>query len=291
MFCSNCKFKQNCTKCSICGILSIYTHCDCGHHHDNLASKSHCKLCNKYVDRNHFSCQYCGCFPSKRVHCDICNKCVLHTYSHCDKCNRCHNIDSCIKLRIKKDADDIIKCKLCNKKHFTIYDVYCSKCNACFYQNHFHCCMCDTPIKKRINVTEIRIKSFLEDKYKYIEHQKMFPWSGKLRFDFYLPTLKTLIEFDGIQHFQRISNWDHDTIMKNDEFKNIESAKHGYSLIRLKYIDVETNNWKHLLPPPPQNFDMLIETPIDDQLQEFNSSDNKEMLYKNALALIQYLKK
>jgi very-short-patch-repair endonuclease len=62
-----------------------------------------------------------------------------------------------------------------------------------------------------------------------------------LRFDFYLPDKKVCIEFDGIQHYESVPDFDKgnkfalDKRIKNDKRKNIFCKKNGLKLIRIKY--------------------------------------------------------
>ena len=63
----------------------------------------------------------------------------------------------------------------------------------------------------------------------------------QLPFDFYLPQIKTCIEFDGKQHFQSVKSWGGDKAykerIKKDEIKNLYCIKKNIKLIRIKYCD------------------------------------------------------
>jgi hypothetical protein len=68
-----------------------------------------------------------------------------------------------------------------------------------------------------------------------------------LRFDFYIEANKTLIEYDGIQHFEPV-RWfaqsdveamaNFEIVKKNDKRKNAWAKKNGYKLIRIPYTKV-----------------------------------------------------
>lgn len=74
--------------------------------------------------------------------------------------------------------------------------------------------------------------------------QKSFPDCKdvyRLRFDFFLPELKTLIEFDGQHHFQPIEGWGGDKahlfVLHRDRIKNKWAKLNGYRLLRIPYTE------------------------------------------------------
>ena len=62
---------------------------------------------------------------------------------------------------------------------------------------------------------------------------------NKYKYDFYVPLLNTLIEYDGIQHYKPITYWGGDSkLLKTttrDLAKNKLAKKFGYKLIRIPY--------------------------------------------------------
>lgn len=79
------------------------------------------------------------------------------------------------------------------------------------------------------------------------EREKTFdtcinPSTGrKLKFDFYLPSIQTCIEFDGRQHFEPVSIWggaiELDNTKIRDQIKNSFCVSHNMTLIRLNFKD------------------------------------------------------
>ncbi len=60
-----------------------------------------------------------------------------------------------------------------------------------------------------------------------------------LPFDFYIPSLRLIIELDGAQHFKQISNWDSCAItVKKDVYKMKCALKQGLSVLRILQEDV-----------------------------------------------------
>ena len=100
---------------------------------------------------------------------------------------------------------------------------------------------------------ESRVRQYLElNQFDYI-----FQWSehdcrdkGKLRFDFYVPDIHTVIEFDGQQHFMPVNftgamteeemNAKFDDVLRRDGIKEQWCKDNGIRLIRIPYTeDVE----------------------------------------------------
>lgn len=120
---------------------------------------------------------------------------------------------------------------------------YITPANHTIHQQGCNICSASAP--------EIIIRQFLKEHDIDFIYQHKFldcvsPLTDKmLKFDFYLPALNTLIEYDGIYHYQPIChNNDRVGAVKsferqqlNDETKNIFACKNGYTLIRIPYFD------------------------------------------------------
>lgn len=100
------------------------------------------------------------------------------------------------------------------------------------------------------NKTEGMLYAFLKAMYADIEIQYKPEWCKKKKFcpfDFYIPTLKLIIELDGPQHFRDISNWrPFKETMEVDIFKMKCANQNGICIIRLLQEDVLHNKteWK-----------------------------------------------
>lgn len=86
------------------------------------------------------------------------------------------------------------------------------------------------------------------------EAEKRFPDCRDIRplpFDFYLPTLKTCIEFDGMQHYKPVANWGGDAgfedRQRKDDIKNTYCKNNNLTLIRIPYADKDKINKEYLL--------------------------------------------
>lgn len=80
-----------------------------------------------------------------------------------------------------------------------------------------------------------------KNKISYVR-EKTYPdlKNGKLRFDFYIPTMNILLEIDSELHFQEIKRFhkDYGTFhhaQENDRIKNAYALAHGIRLYRIPY--------------------------------------------------------
>ncbi len=97
---------------------------------------------------------------------------------------------------------------------------------------------------KKESKGELKIKKFLEkNNIKYLR-EKVFDdckHLSNLRFDFYLPDLNILIEFDGIQHFIAQKNFGGENGLKNmqlkDKIKNDWCVENKKELLRIPYYE------------------------------------------------------
>ena len=67
-----------------------------------------------------------------------------------------------------------------------------------------------------------------------------------LPFDFCIPDLKLIIEIDGLQHFEQVSNWKPPELQQErDVFKMNLALDNGYTIIRIYQPDIylNRNNW------------------------------------------------
>ena len=107
------------------------------------------------------------------------------------------------------------------------------------------------------NKTELKLKNFLENNYTYkIIKEFKKEWSRNpntkqfLRYDFCFSEIKLIIELDGRQHFEQVSNWGcPDEQKKTDIYKMKVANENGYKIIRILQEDVlyDRNDWQNKL--------------------------------------------
>jgi very-short-patch-repair endonuclease len=103
------------------------------------------------------------------------------------------------------------------------------------------------------NKTESKLFQSLLPLYSNIVKQFKQEWCKNIRYlpyDFCIPEHNIIIELDGRQHFQQVSNWQSpEQTYENDKFKEKCANDNNYSVIRLLQEDVwhDKNDWyKHL---------------------------------------------
>ena len=188
------------------------------------------------------------------VNCSICAKIftakssltthikMVHEKMHDFKCDTCDYITS-TRGNLTKHIKQV---------HLRIQD---KKCDTC----EFKCSAVDTLTRHILTCTgkdncsagEFKIKFHLDLMLiKYI-HDKTFEaltleCKQNLRFDFYVPEFKCVIEFDGQQHFRPVNfggmpdekaQQAFERTVQHDNIKNEFCARNGYDLLRIKYTD------------------------------------------------------
>ena len=89
------------------------------------------------------------------------------------------------------------------------------------------------------------IESILENENVRYQQEKIFTdlRNGKMRFDFFLPELGILLEYDGEGHFQQIKKFyknqqEFNHAKQNDRYKNSYALSRGIPLYRIPYWDI-----------------------------------------------------
>lgn len=186
-----------------------------------------------------------------KIYCnDCCSYFDILVYAHlkgdggCNKCaikKRTNSIDKIINLSkiIHGDVYEIDKNQEIKNSASSI-KIYCKKCKDFFDQRvNDHLDGCGCPYCKTSKGEKI-IRNFLIQNNMKFEPQKRFDGCKnkfKLPFDFYLPELNLCIEYDGIQHFRKVHNWDHEKTLINDIIKTNFCKENKIRLMRIKYDD------------------------------------------------------
>lgn len=103
------------------------------------------------------------------------------------------------------------------------------------------------------NKTEKKLFNKLKENYPELEHQFKIEWCKNLEtkrllpYDFVLKEHKIIIELDGLQHFEQVSNWTSpEEIFKRDKYKEKCANENGYSMIRILQDDVWNDKYEWL---------------------------------------------
>jgi hypothetical protein len=151
--------------------------------------------------------------------------------------------------KIHGDKYDYTKTKYVN--HKTNVEIVCSKHGSFFQMPRSHltngsgCPMCNQ------SKGEIKILNFIKKNNIECITQKMFDdcrnpkTNRKLRFDFHIPSKNLLIEYDGIQHFEKgmtrnFITTEEDLIENQykDKLKTEYAKSNNIKLLRIKYVDL-----------------------------------------------------
>ena len=129
-----------------------------------------------------------------------------------------------------------------------------------------------------VNKTEIILYNWLKNNYNYnfdIEKQKKFEWCKNIRclpFDFCIDELKLLIELDGRQHFEQVSNWiSPEENQKIDKHKMNLANDNGYSIIRIYQPHVwnNKNSWEINLRNAVKSYNIVTNIFIGEIYKQF----------------------
>ncbi len=133
-------------------------------------------------------------------------------------------------------------------KYIKIFDkvrIKCNNCDSYFDQEaHTHLKGSGCP-RCRMSLGERKISSYLKEHNIIFETEKMFDGCRNklpLRFDFYIPSLNTCIEFDGRQHFEAEDFFGGDEGLKNlqlrDSIKDQYCKDKNIPILRISYRDM-----------------------------------------------------
>lgn len=236
-----------------------------------------CEKCNhEYLSRlsdlnknnNSNNCPYCAskilCFNKT---CTICFNKSFASHNKSKYLSLKNNIDS--RTIFKSSANKyIFNCYICNSE-FTIKLHYISS-------NNTWCPYC-------INKTEKKLNNWLTNNYNNITFQVIKKWSKNLyRYDFILENYKIIIELDGPQHFNKISNWtEPEKTIESDINKINNAINNNYNIIHILQIDVlnDNNNW----------INKLKKYIIEYKYPTVIFINNKDNIYTNHIKLINKL--
>ena len=182
-------------------------------------------------------CPYCSYPPQKLCDAEQCNKCFIKSFASHEK-SKFWSIDNKILPRqIFKSSHKQYKFECENKHNFSKMLSNIRQLSWCPY--------C-------VNKTEQKLYDNLQPIYNNLEQQFKVEWCKSdftnkcYPFDFILEEHKIIIELDGIQHFEQVSNWDSpQKTHERDKYKMEQANDNGYSIIRILQEDVfyDTYQW------------------------------------------------
>ncbi len=179
-------------------------------------------------------CSYCA-NPARNL-CDKenCNQCFEKSFASHDKSKYWSDKNISNPRQVFKSTRNKYWFK-CNNEHIFTTALY-NVVNNCW------CPYC-------VNKTEQKLYTHLQPIYTNLQQQYKVDWCKNityLPFDFILEEQKIIIELDGLQHFEQVSNWVSPyKVQERDKYKMKQANDNGYSVIRILQEDVfyDTYQW------------------------------------------------
>jgi hypothetical protein len=203
-------------------------HCECGHSFESVLSSI----------TNGTWCGYCSNPPKWLCDDNNCKQCFEKSFASSDKAIFWSNKNEVKPRDVFKSSTSSKYWFKCVKGHqFDITLGHIAQGKWCRY--------C-------VNKTEQILYDKLITLYPSLQQQFKADWcknknKNYLPFDFVIPEIKTIIELDGRQHFEQVSNWaSPEETQKNDKYKTECANKNNYSIIRLLQEDVFYNTYDWL---------------------------------------------
>lgn len=150
------------------------------------------------------------------------------------------NTEDSYKYSIGSNKLLLWKCAICGTTF---------KCTPLRIKEKHYCCT-DCNVKGR-SFPEKVIYSFLLQSCYYIEREKQFDWSERKRYDFYIPSLKCIIEVNGKQHYseQIFSKHNGKTLLDqeyNDLYKKEMALSHKEDVQHYIVIDCRKSDFAYI---------------------------------------------
>lgn len=200
-----------------------------------------------------FNCDSCLHIYETRLDCvnSWCQYCSNKKLCENEDCKDCFNKSFASNKRSIFWSDkNEIKPRQILKKSGRKFIFNCDKCKNEFESvikninnNNTWCPYCK-------NKTELKLLNWLKQKQLKIKGQVIFDWAKNKKYDFLLEDYNLIIELDGRQHFQQVSNWrPPEYNKKNDELKNKLALENGYRIIRIcqEIVFYEKEDWENKL--------------------------------------------
>jgi very-short-patch-repair endonuclease len=207
--------------------------CNCGHQFESLLSS---------ITSNGSWCPYC-CNPPKQLCNDInCKSCFEKSFASYEK-SKFWSLKNELKPR------DIFKKSSTNKYIFNCNKGHEFENTTSNISIGVWCPYCK-------NKTEQKLFETLQIDFPDLKHQFKEDWcknpltNKHLPFDFVLEKEKIIIELDGRQHFEQVSNWSTpEEQYERDTYKMECANQNRYSIIRITQEDVlnDTFDWYKML--------------------------------------------
>jgi very-short-patch-repair endonuclease len=182
-----------------------------------------------------------------------CPYCSGHQICDSESCDKCFKASFASHPRSEFWSDtNIVNPRQVMKCCHTKFMFNCEKCKNIFDMRLRNIACNNTWCPKCKHKTELKLFNWLNERFTDVKIQVKFDWSktekSYKRYDFSLNNI--LIELDGRQHFEQVSNWESpDITIENDELKNKIAIENGFHVIRIcqQIVYNDAENWESKL--------------------------------------------
>ena len=226
--------------------------CHCGHSFDSILAN---------ITMHKRWCPYCSDPPKKLCKESSCLSCFNNSFASHEKSKYWNSKNTEQPRNVFKSSGK--KCWFnCNNNH--IFDSQLDNINK--GQWCPHC----------VNKTESKLYENISQIYPTLQRQFKQDWCKKIKhcpYDFCIPEHKIIIELDGRQHFEQVSNWcSPDEQFENDKYKEECANQNDYSVIRLLQQDVLSDRYDWI----KKLCDAIEEIKASDEITNIYLSKNNE---------------
>ena len=263
-YCSNeilCQ-KPGCDRCTKKSFASVPKH---KHWSDKNELKPYQVFKNSSV-AYYFKCDKCphtfkaGLDHISRENSTWCPYCASKELCTNEKCEHCHNksFQSCYRSYWWSTKNELSSREVF-KHSQEKYIFECDDCNNEFEMDLAHISGRDSWCSCTKTKTETKLFEWLKTSFKNVAIFRQITFNDcinnsqskrKLPFDFLLKELNLILELDGKQHFEQVSNWQSpEETQERDRYKMTKALEHGYTVVRLLQEDVwfNKNDWEEKL--------------------------------------------
>ena len=182
---------------------------------------------------------------TKRQGCPFCTKqCLPCDDMSCEFCTN-HTLSDIFEDCIYSD-DNILPARKIWLGSTKLCIFQCTASGHTYFQQAYHK-SAGTGCPKCKHKTQDKVHSFIStvlSEHK-VEHEWSPPWLGRKRFDIAVPSLKTVWEVDGAQHYKQVSNWTApEVVQASDRWKQARATENGFMVHRIRVCDIRPKGSK-----------------------------------------------
>lgn len=173
----------------------------------------------------------------------------------CNECQHHRSRESYVKLLDKVSGGIYTLLDPTYSGSKSIVNIHCSRCNRDFTQRAdmmltgYGCPFCNQSKGERLVLNTLNSLGYKEN----IDFRYGFVLPNRLHLDFWIPSIRIAIEYDGEQHYRAVNYFGGAKVFKKqqirDQIKNKYCKEHNIKLIRIPYTVINEYEVKKILSP------------------------------------------